>query len=359
LVAEAVRMARAAPLTTAVTALIVAAAVGVIVSTTGQTVAIERDVLGRIDQAGTRTIVIEDTSGSSGIPPGAVARISGLSGVEWAVGFGIASDVRVAGLDGAAPVPIRGLFGAVPPLVVTSPWSAAPGTALAGIEALRALGLATAAGSVQPVAGNALPLGVVGWLDAAPPLDFLDRALLTPADPDEIVVRIIVLARSADEVAALATAVRGVLDAADPSGVSVQTSAALVEVRHAVRGELGSWGRNLVSLVLGAGLVLTGLNVFGAVTTRRRDFGRRRALGASRADIVALVTVQTLVTAVIGAVIGAVAGSVVVAGVLGIAPEPEFGVAVGVLAILATAVAAVPPALVAAYRDPVRILRVA
>ena len=49
----------------------------------------------------------------------------------------------------------------------------------------------------------------------------------------------------------------------------------------------------------------------------------------------------------------------VVAQTLGLAPQLEFGVAVGVLAIIATALAAIPPALVAAYRDPVRILRVA
>jgi len=359
LVVEALRMALAAPVATAVTAVIVAAAVGVIVSTTGQTVAIERDVLDRIDDAGTRTIVVEDTSGRAGIPPGAVERIGSLAGVDWAVGFGIASDVRVAGLDGGTAVPIRGLFGALPPLVTTSAWDAAPGTAVAGVEALRALGLATAAGPVQPVSRHALPLGVVGWLDADPPLDFLDRALLRPADPDEIVVRILVLADHAESVPGLAAAIRAVLDPADPSGVAIQTSDALVAVRAAVRGELGSWGRNLVTLVLGAGLVLTALNVFGAVTTRRRDFGRRRALGASRLDIVALVTVQTVATAIIGALAGGIIGGVVVVQTLGLAPQLEFGVAIGVLAILATALAAIPPALVAAYRDPVRILRVA
>lgn len=358
LLAEALRMARAQPVSAAVTAVIVAAVCGVIVSTTGQTVAIERDVLSRIDDAGTRTIVIEDTEGRAGLDAGAIARVEALDGVEWAVGFGIASDVRPAGLEGAPAVPIRGYVGDLPGPVTTSAWDRQPGTALAGPEAIRALGFETAAGPVQAVTANAPELGVVGWLRAEAPLEFLNRALLTVADEDEPVVRIIALASSAEQVPGLAAAIRAVLDPADPSSVAIQTSDALVQVRAAVRGELGTWGRDLVTLILGAGLVLTALNVFGAVTTRRRDFGRRRALGASRLDIIGLVTTQTVATAVVGATAGAGIGTIVVQQTLGIAPRVDFVLAVAILAVIATAIAALPPAIIAAYRDPVRILRV-
>lgn len=358
LLAEALRIARSQPVATAVTAIVVAAVCGVILSTTGQTVAIERDVLSRIDDAGTRTIVVEDTEGRAELDPGAVERITALAGVEWAIGFGIARDVRPVGLDGAPAVPIRGYFGELPPPVMTTAWEGRPGTALAGVDALAALGFATAAGPVEPVSKYEPRIGVVGWLDADAPLEFLNRALLTVADPDELVARIIVLAGSAEEVPALAQAIRSVLDATDPASLAVQTSATLVEVRAAVAGELGTWGRNLVTLVLGAGLMLTALNVFGAVTARRRDFGRRRALGASRRDIILLVTAQTVVTAVIGAAVGVSVGTLVVAQLVGTIPQLDFGVAVATLAVLATAVAALPPAVLAAYRDPVRILRV-
>lgn len=352
-------MARSQPVATAVTATIAACVVGVIVSTTGQTVAIERDVLSRIDEAGVRTIIVEDTSGAAGIPPAAVERINALTGIDWAVGFGIASDVRVAGLEGGTAVPIRGLYGSLPPMVTMTPWDVTAGTALAGVAALDALGLATAAGTVQPVARGSLPLGVVGWLDAEPPLDFLDRGLLTAPKPDEIVVRIIVLVDAAEGVPGLIPAIRAVLDPRDSEAVVIRSSDDLVAVREAVRGELGTWGRNLVTLVLGAGLVLTALNMLGVVATRRRDFGRRRALGASRLDIMALVTIQTVATAAVGAMVGAVVGALVVLETLGVPSPPEFNLAVAILAVIATAVAAAPPALLAAYRDPVRILRVA
>ena len=351
-------MARAQPVPTAVTAVIVGAVCAVIMATTGQTVAIERDVLGRIDDAGTRTIVIEDSQGRAELDPGAVARIEALTGVEWAVGFGAARDVRPVGLDGAPAVPIRGYFGAMPALVATSRWDAEPGTALAGLRAVAALGFATAAGPVEHAASSEPEIGVVGWLSAEPPLDFLNRAILTVADPDEQVVRIIALAASAEQVPRLSTAISAVLDPADPTSVTIRTSDALVEVRAAVQGELGTWGRSLVTIVLGAGLVLTALNVFGAVTSRRRDFGRRRALGASRVDIVVLVTAQTAAIATVGAVAGIGLGSLVVQQVLGTAPSVEFAVAIGVLAVIAAAAAAVLPAIIAAYRDPVRILRV-
>lgn len=356
---EALRMALAQPIATAVTAVIVAAACGVIVSTTGQTVAIERDVLGRIDDAGTRTIVVEDTEGRADLDQAAVRRIEALAGVEWVVGFGVTGDVRPAGLGGSAAVPIRGLVGELPATVSTTSWDRGTGTALAGVEAVAALGFATAAGPVQPVAVDKPQLAVVGWLSADTPLDFLNRALLTVADPDEPVMRIIVLAKSTEDVPQLADGIRAVLDPADPTSVAVQTSDALLAVRAAVRGELGAWSRNLVTLVLGAGLVLTALNVFGAVTARRRDFGRRRALGASRVDILVLVTAQTVATAVVGGAIGVVIGLAVVHYLIGTAPPLEFAAAVAVLAVIATAIAALPPAIVAAFRDPVRILRVA
>lgn len=358
LLAESLRIAASQPISTLVTAVVIAGVCAVIMSTTGQTVAIERDVLASIDDAGTRTIVIEDVEGRAGLDVDTVARVQGLSGVEWAIGLGIASDVRVVGLDGGAAVPIRAYVGDLPEVVSTSPWRPGSDVALAGVDTLEVLGFAVPAGTVEAIGREEPRLGVVGWLDAAPPLDFLNRALLTVAEPDELVVRIIVLGRSAEQVPAVAEAIGAVLYPDDPGSVSVRTPEALVQVRAAVRGDLGTWGRNIVSLLLAAGLVLTALNVFGAVTTRRRDFGRRRALGASRAAIVVLVTVQTGVTALIGAVVGTCLGAAIVQGLLGIAPSLEFAVAISVLAVLAAGAAALPPALLAAYRDPVRILRV-
>ena len=346
------------PVTTVVTLVIVAAVTGVIVSTTGQTAAQERDVLGRIDDAGTRTIVVEDTKGDAHLDPGLVERVSGLSGVEWAVGFGIATDVRPPDLPSAPAVAIRALYGTLPPdLVATTDWGHQPHTALAGPQALRTLGFPVAAGPVQPSGGGPL-VGVVGWLQAQPPLDFLNRSLLTTPQPGDQLLRVFALAHSPQQVAALANAIANLADPDDPTSLAVTTSDTLVQVRSAVQGELGRYGRNLVALILAAGLVLAALNIYGSVTTRRRDFGRRRALGASRPDIITLITAQTATTALLGASLGAAAGGLIVNRVLHITPDVDFSVAAATLAVITTTLAALPPALIAAYRDPVRILRV-
>jgi len=83
---EAGRTAVNQPVGSVVTALIVAAACAVILATTAARMS-RKDVLPRIDDAGSRTIVVTDVQGSGGITPDAVERISRLSAAEWAVGF--------------------------------------------------------------------------------------------------------------------------------------------------------------------------------------------------------------------------------------------------------------------------------
>jgi putative ABC transport system permease protein len=359
MLAEAARVARAQSVASTITVLIVAAVCGVILSTTGQTIQAEQAVLSRIDDAGTRSIVISDTEGRAEITPEAVTRIAGLSGVEWVIGLGPASDVRAVGLAGGEPVAIRVLYGDIPPLVAASPWDRTPGTALVGPVAQSILGLRVPAGGVESSDGSSV--AVVGWFDAADPLAHLDRSLFAAPDPDadQPVVRTIhVLAQRPDQVAALADAVLAVAGPADPTSLAVVTSETLAEIRAAVAGELGTYGRRLVLMILGAGLALVVLNMYGAVTTRRRDFGRRRALGASRSAIIALVTLHTALTGIIGAALGTAIGTAVVWRLTDQPPDPAFAVAVAVLAVIATIAAALPPALVAAHRDPVKVLRV-
>ncbi len=356
--AESLRVGWSQPVATAVTALIVAAVCGVIVSTTGQTVAIERDVLSRIDDAGTRTIVVEDVQGRGDLRPGAIDRLRALAHVDWAVGFGLTTDVRPAGIPGAEAVPLRPVFGALPSQVHTDGAPLSAGRALAGVDAIGPLGFASPAGPVQPASDHATELAVVGWFEASAPLSFLNRSLLTVPTADEPVLRIVILADAARSVPDLSELVRDVLDPVDPTSVSITTSDTLVSVRAAIQGTLGTFGRAIVGGVLLAGLVLTGLNVFGAVTARRRDFGRRRALGASRLDIIGMVLVQTTATGIGGAIVGSAVGVLVVQSAVGTAPSPDFIAAVAVLAVLATAVAALIPAAIAAFRDPVRVLRV-
>jgi len=96
----------------------------------------------------------------------------------------------------------------------------------------------------------------------------------------------------------------------------------------------------------------------GLVMMRRKDFGRRRALGASRGLIVALLLVQTAQLAVAGVVAGLIAACSVLLLSGDPVPTAEFSAALGVLAVAAATAAAAPPAVLASRRDPVRELRV-
>jgi putative ABC transport system permease protein len=358
--AEAVRTARAQPVASWATALLTAAVCAVILGATAHTIQAEGRVLARIDDFGTRTVSITDTEGRAELSIQALEQVLAISSVEWAVGLGFAHDATNAVIGtGGQPVAVRTLYGGLPASNVRhAPWSEAPGTALAGLEAVRRLGLADNVGGLDFASGD--EVAVVGWFDANGPLEFLDATVLVAPDQGESgpLGSIYLLARSPEDVGPLAQAVREALGSADPSSVTITTSQALSEIRAAVAGELGRSGRQLVGLVLASGLVLVGLNVYGSVATRRRDFGRRRALGASRPDIAQLVTYQTIIVALLGAVAGMVVGAFASWRVAGTIVHWRFAMGIGVLTILAAAVAAFPPAILAAYRDPVRVLRV-
>ncbi|MGI8822486.1 MAG: FtsX-like permease family protein, partial [Acidimicrobiia bacterium] len=241
LAGEAARIAVSRPVASALVAAIVAAVAVVILLTTGQTVRAETDVLSRIDEAGTRSIVISDDTGSAMLRPGVVDRVEGLAGVEWVIGLGFARDAENARLAGAgAPVAVRMLYGQLPAdLVTVNGRHPAPGEALVGVDAVATLGFETGVGGVDVGEGQ---LAVVGTLDAEGPLGFLDAGMVaTPSPGDTIgpLRSIHVVVDDPSLVAPVAAAVRRLLAPEEPGAVGVATSETLAEVRAAVAGELG------------------------------------------------------------------------------------------------------------------------
>jgi len=178
------------------------------------------------------------------------------------------------------------------------------------------------------------------------------------ATGEEAIGILIVIAESPELVAGVSGAVLSVLAADDMSKVTVHTSAALAELRGLIEGQLGSPSRGLVL----APLVLTGALVaillYGLVMMRRKDFGRRRALGASRALIVGLLLVQTGMLAVVGITIGLVLSVFILA----VSGDPWSGAtftgALAILTLLTALIAALVPAVIASRREPIRELRV-
>ena len=140
--------------------------------------------------------------------------------------------------------------------------------------------------------------------------------------------------------------------------MTVELAQGAIDLREVLAGSLGESSRQLMLMVLGIGLLLVAITMTGAVNARRRDFGRQRAIGATRSAIVAMVLIQSLMSGAIGAVVGSAAGVAVMWGIAGAAPSLTFTLSVVLLSLLVTIVGAAPPAIAASRRDPVSILRV-
>ena len=176
--------------------------------------------------------------------------------------------------------------------------------------------------------------------------------------------RMAMVVRTVGDPAAATSAVRAAIRAVDPDQ-------ALYDVRPmaaVVSRSLDAYRLNAVLIAVFAGLALTlgATGLFGVVSAltdrRRREFGLRIALGATRRQLVAIVLRQGLVRAVLGAACGLV-GAALVTGLMrgllvGVEPFdlPTYAAVAGLLVVVAAA-ASVVPAWRAAHVDPLLALK--
>ena len=344
------------------TLLVVAGSTFIILVTAGRSAAAQDAVLGRIDAQGTRTIVVQAKGTQTGITTQTVDQLARLASVEAVVGFGPVTDATAAALPDGSKVGIRTAYGTLDgqPLLQPEQAGVAP-VAWTSPASATVLGLPQGRGSLRIVNGPELLVGkslnVPTYLSGFEPLTVIPATRNSSADPAALAT-IVVLARTPQQVDALTSAVRGLLVDVPPDGASVETSSAMAQLRDAVGGELTKQSRGIVLGLLGAATAATFLNVWGMVLMRRKDFGRRRALGATRLTIVVLIVTQVLLVAIIGAAVGAVGGNLWLARSGGQHPSWPYTVAVAIALVAAAAAAAAVPAGFAARRDPIRELRV-
>lgn len=346
-------MAWSSPVIAAITVVAVAAmSIGVLL-TQGRAVGAREAVVASLDDAGSRTIVVR-ADAESGLTSSVLDRIDALDDVQWAGAFGPATDV--AALPGGTKVPIRAVFANRLDIPVVTPL---PGQdAYASHIAMDRLGLVDDYGAV--VSRDGTTYGVVGQFTTPDHLRAFEPLLLVPETQsgDEPVALLVVVAGSPAQVTPLAQALTSVLAVADPTAITVTTAEQLAALQTDVDSQLGAFGAALVSGILTLTALLVAALMFGMVTLRRKDFGRRRALGASQELVLTLLLTQaTLVGA-----IGAVGGAVVAIAVLASTGDPiaPVGYVTGVisLAVVTSLLGAVAPAIVASRRDPLHELRV-
>jgi putative ABC transport system permease protein len=348
----------AAPVASILTMIMIAGMCAAVLLTSGRTVGAEQAVIGSIDSAGTRSIIVRAKSGA-GLDTSILGRLSRVDGIAWYGGFGPATDVWNAAFPGGTRVALRVAYG--------DDWSdsgvngeARTGTAYASATALEMLGMSESFGHVNGTDGSGYT--VAGEAQVPAYLQFLQPVLIAPQpapseNQDEIALLVIVAERP-DLVAPVAEAVTALLSADDASKVTVETSEALADLRALVERQLGSFGRALTLGIFGITGVLAAAILYGIVMMRRKDYGRRRALGASQRLIIVLLLTQTLILSVLGATIGAGASLFVLWLSSDPLPPATYALGVTVLAIAVAILASVVPAVVAARREPIAELRV-
>ena len=222
------------------------------------------------------------------------------------------------------------------------------------------LGLAEPVGFLQAADGT--QWSVVGSFTPKPPFEDLADVALTRPEPAPGAavagyafhqVRVV-----ADDVSHVEAVQDAALAIVDPDAATVQVTSALAAAgasQQAV-GTLAGLGRSLLLVILGAGAFFVAVVVLADVLIRRRDLGRRRTLGITRGALVGLVAARTAAPALVGAALGSAAGCAQVWHSTGQVPA-TFAAATATLGVLTAVAACLPPAIYAARRDPVEVMR--
>ncbi|MGO1590772.1 MAG: ABC transporter permease [Ancrocorticia sp.] len=327
--------------------------------TVGRTAATEVQVQERLESAGSRLLVITDlTTDKQYISPTVVDSVNGFSTVERSFGVRSTVDVVNGALGaGGTKVPAWGITGDIgDAAILVNGRMPGPGEALASATAMENLGLDGAAGWVRlDSEAGLLDLNIVGSFESRTPFNDYEAGILYVPLTDGPSSTLQVILADSEVAQATQTAVLGVMDA-DPGDIKVQSPIGAAELQSQVMGDVAVFGRALLLGVLGGGAVLVATVTLADVLVRRADLGRRRALGATRSTIIALVVLRTAYTALIGAVLGIIIGRAIT-GQMGAVPPTSFSIGVGMLSLIAALLSALPPAIYAASRDPVGVLR--
>lgn len=356
LVREAWATTWAAKVSSVLMMTVVAAMCFASIVTVGRSASAAADVKARMEQAGARRLSVVDTRQAGFVNARTLGAVRGVSTVESATALGMPFDA-VNGVIGRGGfrVPTWPIIGGVDAAVVIVRGRAPlPGEALVSATQLHALGLEEPAGYLATADGME-QFPIVGAYRAYSPYEELaSGAVVASADGEGRELRVII-----DDVTSAAPTVRAIVSILAPpdvEGLQVDSPTALAETARDLNAHMAGFGRVLLVLILTVGGFFVAAVVLADVLIRRRDLGRRRTLGITRADLVALVTARTMMAAVAGAVLGCLGawGANLATGYM---TPLDFTIAVGVLAMLAGVVAALPPAAYAAHLDPVHVMR--
>lgn len=356
--AEAWAMVRSQKVSTALTAVVVASMCLAVLLTAGRTNASQQQVLDTIDSQASRTVTAWIEPGA-GITMDIIDSLGHIQELEWVATFGAVEDVHNPATQSDV-APARSII----VMDLTEDADRSAGLGIGGShatpQAAEALGLIDGTGYVI---GNTVQATVTRTQPLPDFLTFLDPIVLTPVPETHVLetepaALIVGVPRSPHQVNAIATAFREILEPAEDGTVSIETSSQVNTLRSLVETQLGGVYQSLILGLFAILMLLVGALMYGLVMIRRRDFGRRRALGSTRSLIITLVLTGTAITAMIAAFLASGIAVAIMVATGNPLPAPEFITATGALAVLAALLGSVIPALIASRRDPLTELRV-
>lgn len=362
LLREAATAARAAVVPSILVVLVVAGTCLAALLTVGRQVAAEAELAEQLAGPAARTLTITVTADVAGITAPMVALLAGMTGTETVVATELPRDAVNGALGaGSTPIAVVGLFGTIEGAIsLVQGRLPAPGEVIVPELALATLGLAAPVGFLETAAGE--QWAIVGSFTPREPFSELATVAITTARvaPEDLrggasFHQLRVVSDAANHVSAVQRGTLAIVDA-DPQTIQVTPATAGGSSGQQLTGTLSGFGRSLLLLILGAGAFFVAAVVLADVLIRRRDLGRRRTLGITRAALVSLVAVRTVLAAMLGAMLGAGGGLWLVARATSEVPL-SFASAVALLATLTALVACLLPALFAAHRDPVEVMR--
>ena len=358
---EALAGARAQPVTSALLVLIALILCALIQLTTGRTAGVEESLLRSFDEETSRMVVVRADS-DSGLAMDILGPLRQINEIEAITILGPAWDARNHDLGSSAQaVAVR----AMPAELCVDTFTCEnieqlPSALLATGQAMQLLGVSPGVGKLAATYGSIY--GVSEQLMLPTHLSSLEPIVLQPLPSTALATQpagmVIALVREPEQLTAVAGLIGDLINVPDKSKIAIETGKSQAELRASIASQVASYGHGLLAaLLLGTGATI-GAIALGVVLLRRREFGRRRSLGATRTWLITFVTTQVLVLATAGSILGTALGLIVLTAEGAPLPSPSFVLAVLLLSIGGSALFALLPAAYGASRDPVAELRV-
>lgn len=353
---EAAAAAWASKVPTILILLVTAAMCFTAAATTGRNAALQQQVEQIALDAGARVITIGDLGDDGFLTVDAMETIGSLSTVEKTGAVTAPSTFTNATLGWGGPtVSGWGILTDASQMVTLRQgrWPQ-PGEALISSATATTLRFSDGAGAV--ITRDQHNYAVVGVYEAAAPFDWLNDGLLVAPSTARPGKEARVTVTELGQVAATQRVIRKLLNPQDPSKLNLSAPRDLANLTLDVGSDVRAAGYETTLLILAVGALFVAAVTLTDVLLRRRDLGRRRALGITRFDLMALICLRSFGATVFGAILGVVAVQIYGLPTDTRPPLPHT-MASATLVVIAAVIATIPVGLIASRRDPVSVLR--